>query len=247
METRSIDARSPFRGLVAALGIAALLAGCAAAPAGTPEAAKDRQQAQQLAERVRMTLESFDMGPNDEGFRNAVGKARGILVFPSAVRAAFIVGGEGGSGVLLTRDAQGGWNGPGFYTLGGASFGFQAGAKVSEVVALVMTQRGIDQLMRSTVGLGGDVSVAVGPVGGGLGAGTAGISADILTYARSSGLFGGIALDGAVIKTRHDWDQAFYGREVTPEQIARGEVRSPEAEPLYAAVTRLAGRGVAGN
>jgi lipid-binding SYLF domain-containing protein len=231
---------------LAGLAVVALLAGCASAPPGTPEAAGDRQQARQLVDRARMTLESFDLGQNDEGFRDAIRKARGVLVFPSAFRAAFLVGGQGGSGVLLTRDERGGWSGPAFYTLGGASVGFQAGAKVSEVVALVMTDRGVAALMRPTVGLGADISVAVGPAGGGVGAGTAGLSADVLTYARSTGLFGGVALDGAVVAVRTDLNRAFYDREVTPEQIVRGEVRSADAGPLHDALAKLAGRGVAG-
>src|SRR6185503_9148310 len=97
-----------------------------------------------------------------------------MLILPQMVRAAFIVGGSGGSGVLIARDEKAGkWKGPAFYTLGGASFGFQAGADAAEVVILAMTERGVTKLLSPQVKLGADVSVAAGPVGGGASAATA--------------------------------------------------------------------------
>jgi lipid-binding SYLF domain-containing protein len=237
----------PLAGVLAA----ALLAGCAmqpAAPAAGPETATDAaRNAMELVEKARLAIEGFDAGPADSQFRDQIKRARGVLIFPSTFRIAFIVGGQGGNGVLLGRDVQAPrWNGPAFYTLGGLSVGFQAGADAAEVVALVMTERGMTALLNPTVTLGGDVSVAAGPVGAGVGGATAGLSADIVSYARTKGVYGGVSLQGGVITTRNDLSAAFYGRPVTATDIlVRGNVQNPHATPLIAAVARLAGPPVA--
>jgi lipid-binding SYLF domain-containing protein len=239
--------RAP-RPLAVALG-AALLAGCAAQPV-TPAAGPDptrARDAQELVEKARLSIEGFDAGPADPQFRDMVKRARGVLIFPSTFRAAFIVGGQGGSGVLLVRDAQETrWKGPAFYTLGGVSVGFQAGAESAEVVSLVMTERGMTALLNPTVTLGGDVSVTAGPVGAGVGGATAGLSADIVSYARSKGIYAGVSLQGGVASTRNDLNAAYYGRPVTATDIlVRGEVQNPQAAPLIAEVARLTGTPVA--
>jgi lipid-binding SYLF domain-containing protein len=224
--------------------IAILVAGCASSPADKTAAPDpgDARTAGELAERARLAVDGFDVGPNNESFNDLVKRARGIFIVPQSIRAAFIFGGAGGSGVLLARDEKTGqWNGPAFYTLGRGSFGLQAGAEVSEVVALVMTERGVTRLLSPTVELGGDLTVAAGPVGGGLAGASAGLSADIVSYARSKGLYAGLSLQGAVITTRNDLNHAFYGGPVTPvDVLVRGQARGPQAEPLRAAVTRLA-------
>jgi lipid-binding SYLF domain-containing protein len=237
-------------GLVVGLIVALVVGGCATAPAQQSAASDpgDAKTARELAERARLTIEGFDVGPNNATFNDLVKQARGIFIVPQSIRAAFIFGAAGGSGVLLARDEKTGqWNGPAFYTLGRGSFGLQAGAEVSEVVALMMTERGVTRLLSPTVELGGDITVAAGPVGGGLSGASAGLSADIVSYARSKGLYAGLSLEGAVIGTRNDLNQAFYGRPVTPvDVLVRGQARSPEAEPLRVAVARLAGGRLAG-
>jgi lipid-binding SYLF domain-containing protein len=247
----SVQALGRHRAALPLAGIlgAALLAGCAALPA-SPAAATDPERAraaQELVEKARLAIEGFDAGPADAQFRDMVKRARAVLIFPSTFRAAFILGGQGGSGVLVAREAQGKqWKGPAFYTLGGASVGFQAGAETAEVVSLVMTERGMTALLNPTVTLGGDVAVTAGPVGAGLGGSTAGLSADIVSYARSKGLYGGVSLQGGVVTTRNELNAAYYGRPVTPTDIlVRGGVRNPRADPLIADVARLTGTPVA--
>ena len=154
-----------------------------------------------------------------------------------------MVGASGGSGVLVVHDEKTGkWNGPAFYTLGAASFGLQIGAEASEVAVLALTERGVTAMLQPSVKLGADASVAAGPVGGGAQASTANISADILTFTRSKGLYGGVSLEGAVVATRDGLNEAFYGKkDLKPADIlVRRTVTNPAATPLLADVRKLA-------
>jgi lipid-binding SYLF domain-containing protein len=210
----------------------------------TPASADDAQDARQLVERARLTVEQFQQDPNMGGLRDLAKRAKGMLILPQMFRAAFIVGGSGGSGVLVARDDRTGqWRGPAFYTLGGASFGFQAGADAAEVIILAMTERGVTKLLSSQVKLGADISVAAGPVGAGAAAATAGLSADLISFSMSKGLYGGFSVDGSVAGVRTALNQAYYGKPVTPADILiKGAVKNPQAAALIDAVTKLAGR-----
>jgi lipid-binding SYLF domain-containing protein len=208
-----------------------------------PARADDAQEAHQLVEKAKLTAEQFQTDKNMEGFREQAKKARGMLILPQMVRAAFIVGGSGGSGVLVARDDKGGqWRGPAFYTVGGASFGFQAGADAAEVIILAMTERGVTKLLGPQVKLGGDISVAAGPVGGGAAAATAGLSADLLSYSMAKGLYGGFSVDGSVVGVRASLNQAYYGKPASPTDILiTGDASNPQAAGLLGVVSRLGG------
>jgi lipid-binding SYLF domain-containing protein len=205
--------------------------------------ADDAQDARQIVEKATLTVEQFQAEPNMDGFRELAKKAKGMLILPQMLRGAFIIGASGGSGVLVARDEKAGkWHGPAFYTLGGASFGFQAGADAAEVIILAMTERGVTKLLSPQVKLGADISVTAGPVGAGAAAATAGLSADLISYSMAKGLYGGFSVDGSVVGVRTAWNQAFYGKPVSPTDILiTGAVTSPQADPLIAAVTKLAG------
>lgn len=182
--------------------------------------ADDVTDARQLTERAKLTLETFMQVPETQGFRNLVMTAKGVFIAPQVLRGAFVFGASGGSGVLLVRDSKGGgWVGPAFYTVGGVSFGFQIGGEASEVIFLAMTERGVSALMKDSVKLGADVGIAVGPIGAGVDASSANLSVDILTFSRSKGLYGGVSLEGAYVKVRNDWNNAYYGLNVTPADI----------------------------
>jgi lipid-binding SYLF domain-containing protein len=160
-------------------------------------------------------------------------RAKGLLIVPKVVKAGFVFGGSGGRGVLFIRDA-GKWNGPAFYTLGTASVGFQAGIQVSEVVMMVMTDKGVNSLLSTTMKLGGDASVAAGPVGVGA---QATIPEDIVAFARSKGLFGGLNFNGSVVKPADDWNAAYYDKDVLPPQILlQGQVHNEQAAKLLKAI-----------
>ena len=224
-------------GWVAGVTMMALLFG------GARAWADDAQDARQIVEKATLTVEQFQAEPNMDGFRELAKKAKGMLILPQMLRGAFIIGASGGSGVLVARDEKAGkWHGPAFYTLGGASFGFQAGADAAEVIILAMTERGVTKLLSPQVKLGADISVTAGPVGAGAAAATAGLSADLISYSMAKGLYGGFSVDGSVVGVRTAWNQAFYGKPVSPTDILiTGAVTSPQADPLIAAVTKLAG------
>jgi lipid-binding SYLF domain-containing protein len=140
---------------------------------------------------------------------------------------------------VAARGAAGsGWTGPAFYKIGTGSVGFQAGAQASEMVVLVMTEKALNSLLATSFKLGADVSIAAGPIGAG--AGTQ-VTADMVSFVRSKGLYGGINLDGSVITVDDNANQAFYGRPVTPVDILiKGSVRSSLDDSLIRAVSRAA-------
>jgi lipid-binding SYLF domain-containing protein len=207
-----------------------------------PVRADDKLDAEQLVTKATLVVEEFTVDKDLALLRDNAKKAKGVFIVPEALRAAFIFGAEGGTGVLVARDPKTGhWLGPTFHTLGGASFGFQAGADSAQVVALAMTERGLTRLLSPTVKLGGDVSVAAGPVGAGVGGATAGLSADILIYSKSKGLYGGFSVDGAVVGVREKLNTAYYGKAVNPTDVLiRGSAKNPKADPFLAAVSKLA-------
>jgi lipid-binding SYLF domain-containing protein len=205
--------------------------------------ADDADEAKQVVEKAKLTAEQFQKDEKMDGFRDLAKRARGMLILPQMLRGAFIIGASGGTGVLVARDDVGKpWNGPAFHTLGGASFGFQAGADAAEVIILAMTERGVTKLLSPQVKLGADISVAAGPVGAGAAAATAGLSADLVSYSISKGLYGGFSVDGSVVGVRTSLNNAYYGKEVTPADILiKGTVRNPHADPLLEMVKQLGG------
>ena len=208
-----------------------------------PARADDAEDAKQIVEKAKLTAEQFTRDEKMDAFRDLAKRARGMLILPQMLRAAFIVGASGGSGVLVARDSVGApWRGPAFYTLGGASFGFQAGADAAEVIILAMTERGVTKLLSPQVKLGADISVAMGPVGAGASAATAGLSADLVAYSIAKGLYGGFSVDGSVVGVRSSLNQAYYGKEVSPTDILiKGAVSNPHAAPLLELVKQLGG------
>lgn len=160
---------------------------------------------------------------------------------PQLLKAGFIIGGSGGSGVLLVRDDETGqWSETAFYTLRSGSIGFQIGAQASEVVLMMMTEKGVESLLSTTLKLGADATVAVGPVGLGIEGATApNLSADFISFARSKGLFAGISLEGAVIAARNEWNSAHYGQPARPVDIlVRHKVSHKRTAELRAVVTK---------
>jgi SH3 domain-containing YSC84-like protein 1 len=170
-----------------------------------------------------------------------------VGVVPSEVKAAFVVGGTYGRGVLVCRrHGDGRWGAPSMFTLGGANIGFQIGGEATDVVFLVMNPEGARKLVQDSVKLGADASAAAGPVGRTVeGATDAQLRAEILSYSRTRGLFAGVSLDGAVLKQDHDDNTRLYGRPVSAKEILiEGAVASPPAaRPLDHLLTRYAPRG----
>ena len=194
-----------------------------------------------LVDKTRLTLESFLADPDMGWFRDHVKDARGLLIVPQFIKGAFFIGGSMGNGVLLVRDEKTNeWSYPAFFTLGGASFGLQFGGQASEVVLLVMTQKGVDSMISTTFKLGADASVAVGPIGAGVEGSTApNLSADLLSFSRAKGLFAGISLEGAVVAARDARNTSYYNAPTaTIDILVRRNVSNPQADPLRAVVRK---------
>jgi lipid-binding SYLF domain-containing protein len=143
---------------------------------------------------------------------------------------------------MLARDAQANtWGGPAFYTIGRASFGFQAGGETSEIVLVALTERGKTALLSTSTELGANAAIAAGPVGAGATAATANLSGDIISYSRAKGLYAGVSLEGAVVATRDALNQAYYGKLVTPTDILINRaVTNPHAIGLIQSVDTAA-------
>jgi lipid-binding SYLF domain-containing protein len=194
-----------------------------------------------LVDKARFTLENFLSDGDMQWFREHFKDARGILIVPQFIKGAFFIGGSGGSGVLVVRDEKNNeWSYPAFFTLGGASFGLQFGGQASEVVLLVMTQKGVDSLMSTTLKLGADASVAVGPMGRGVEGSTApNLSADLLSFSKAKGLFAGISLEGAVVAARDALNTSYYKAPTkTIDILVRRNVSNPQADPFLAVVKK---------
>lgn len=209
---------------------AMFLAGALVILQPVPVSGNDRQQAEQIVEKACMSFTNFMNDGNMGAFRDLLKDAKAVVIAPELLEGAFVVGASGGNAVALVRDAKtGAWSEPSFYTIGGASFGLQIGGQSSEMILLAMTERGANALMGSSFKLGADAGIAAGPVGMGAQAATANLSADILSFSRSKGLYGGVALDGAVIAVREGLNEAYYGRKASPADIfVRHEVKSPQ-------------------
>ena len=198
---------------------AALLAAVLMAPV----AARAQTDQQVLVDRSLRTIEDLR---HDKAFGNArqlMHQARAVMIVPRLFKGGFIVGGEGGKGVLLARAAGGTWSDPAFYGLGSASFGLQAGLEQSEAILLVMTQRGLDALLHDQFKIGAQAGIAVATLGSGVeGAITGAGGPDIVVWSSSSGVYGGLALNGSVIRPDSGDNRAYYGRPLTTRDIVFG-------------------------
>jgi lipid-binding SYLF domain-containing protein len=183
-----------------------------------PKDIKDEVSQSEKAARVfREIMDTPDRGIPQELVENA----ECVAVFPSVIKAGFIIGGRGGRGVASCRTAHG-WSAPAFFNLGGGSFGLQIGAQSTDFVMLFMNKDGLNSLLSDEFTLGGDASVAAGPVGRQAGASTdLKLNAQILSYSRSKGLFAGLELKGVVIKPDKDDMRDVYGEGVTAKEVLK--------------------------
>ena len=166
--------------------------------------------------------------------QNLLDKARCVIVMPSVLKAAFVVGGSYGRGAMVCRtgkDYRGSWGAPSMMALEGGSIGLQIGGEATDFVFLVMDNRGADSLLHSKVKLGGDASVAAGPVGRTSEADTdAYMRAEVLTYSRARGVFAGVSLEGSTLRPDNDGNRNLYGERVNAEKIvSESSVHAPDA------------------
>jgi len=184
--------------------------------------------------------ESFDvlneiLKTNDKGIpKDLLDKAECAVVFPSVKKAAFVVGASYGRGVLTCRSGQsfdGPWSAPAMFALEGASFGLQIGGEATDFVLLVMNEKGAESVMSSKVKLGADASAAAGPVGRTASAETdAVMKAEILSWSRAKGVFGGVSLAGSTLRSDDGANKNLYNQKLEAKEIVRaGKVATPEA------------------
>ena len=188
------------------------------------------------------------LGMPDSIPKDLLDRAECVVIYPSVKKAAFVVGGSYGRGLITCRkgeDFSGPWSAPAMFALEGGSFGFQIGAQATDFVLLVMNEKGAKSVMSSKVKLGADASAAAGPVGRAASAETDIVmNAEILSYSRSKGLVAGLSLEGSTMRSDDGANKALYGKELSAKEIVReGKVGAPaSAQPLLALLSRAAAR-----
>jgi lipid-binding SYLF domain-containing protein len=202
------------------------------ASARADDKAKDEDRLQNSGQVMKEIMDLPDSIP-----QKLLGKAGCVIVIPSVLKAAFIVGGSYGRGAMTCRSGegfQGPWGAPTMMALEGGSFGFQLGAQATDFVLLVMNPRGASAILNSKVKLGADASVAAGPLGRDAEADTdVTLRAEVLTYSRSRGLFAGISLEGSTLRPDNDANERIYRKKISAKEIAlHNEVSRPRSARL---------------
>ncbi|MEJ2657039.1 MAG: lipid-binding SYLF domain-containing protein [Desulfobacterales bacterium] len=190
----------------------------------SPVGATGPVKQQLLVDQARITFKSFMIDKNMAWFRQHMHEAKGFLIIPDLLQGAWFIGGSGGRGVLVVKDKNtNDWSQPVFYTIGSLSLGIQFGGEKSEIIMMVRTQKGLERLYSSSFKFGGDASIAAGPVGGGA---EADVMTDFVSFVRSKGAFAGISMEGAIVKVNYDWNEAYYGKKVSPIGIIKQKLVS---------------------
>jgi len=207
-----------------------MMAACA-----LPVVADEKKEEMKDTERIEAAANVMKeiLGTPDKGIpKDLLNKADCVVIYPSVKKAAFIVGGSYGRGLVTCRRGvafTGGWSAPAMFALEGASVGFQIGGQATDFVLLVMNESGANSIMSSKVKLGADASAAAGPVGRDTSAETDVVmKAEILSYSRAQGLFAGVSLEGSTMRSDDGANKALYGREMSAKEIVReGKVKAP--------------------
>jgi lipid-binding SYLF domain-containing protein len=233
-----------MRSKVRRAALAALFCGFGVAVALAPATAwADTPQGQQeLVDRAALAVNEV-LGNPDAGLaRQALPNARAVMICPRVFRVGiFFGGGEGGGCVLLARGAQGTWSAPAFYAMGGGLLGPQLGIQDAALVMLIMHPGALRAVMDNQFRLGGDASIAIVTLGADVqGATTAALNSDIVAFAKTRGLYGGISLQGSVMSSDSVGDEVYYGQPVGAVDIVMAmRVNNPGADPLRAALMRF--------
>jgi lipid-binding SYLF domain-containing protein len=221
---------------VLAFALAAALVGIPSLFAPTPLRADDKQKDEDRLQNAGTVAKEIMDIPDDIP-QDVIDKADCVIVFPSVLKAAFVVGASYGRGAMTCRsgdDFRGPWSAPTMMALEGASVGFQVGGQATDFVLLVMNERGASSILSSKVKLGGDASVAAGPVGRTASAESdVTLRAEILSYSRARGLFAGISLAGSTVRPDNDANERIYGKKIDAKDIVlHSSVPVPPAAKL---------------
>ena len=220
--------------------LAAAIAACLVL--GTPmlSARQDKQQPKDNRDEVELVQKSIDVlqklatVPEDGIPKELLERAEGIIIIPSLVKGGFIIGAKHGKGLMSAKSSSG-WSAPAVVKMTGGTIGWQIGVESVDLVLLVMNKGGIDQLLQDKFTIGGDLSVAAGPVGRNASAGTnAQANAGLLAYSRAKGLFAGATLEGAALHSDNDDNEAMYGREIGVKEIVRDNAPNTKGPAIVA-------------
>jgi lipid-binding SYLF domain-containing protein len=196
-------------------------------------AASSREDLQDRIDAAKVVLDEILNTPDNTIPLNILKQATCVAVIPSLKKGAFLIGAEYGQGVVTCRTGHG-WSGPVFIRLAGGSFGFQAGGQATDLVLVAVNDHGFQDLLKSKFKIGGDVGAAAGPVGRNSQASTDWkMSAELLTYSRSKGLFAGIDLNGASVSQNTDDTTIFYGQAHGFRTILKGDINVPEGATSF--------------
>ncbi len=214
-----------------------VLAGTAvalAAPFVSATASRADAKRQSLVDQCLASAQKVLSGKDFPDAVKNMGNARGVLIIPELVQGGFIIGAAGGRGTLLARTRPTDWSYPAFYGMGSGSIGFQAGGKVSEIVFIILTDKGLNAILDKKFKVGAQAGVTMVAVGAGIeGATTAAVGTDIVAYSNSNGLYAGASLEGSYIDADNDWNALYYGPGATGRSIVIDRrYTNPGAEPL---------------
>lgn len=223
-QTMKLDRRTALAGAAAAVALPLA--------ATVPARADARRQSlvDSCLESARKVLTGKDFPDAARNMTNA----RGVLIIPELVQGGFIIGAAGGRGVLMARTNPRDWSPPAFYNMGSGSLGLQIGAKVSEIVFIVRTEKGLTALIDHKFKFGAEAGVTMVAVGIGVeGASTAAVGADIVAFSNSAGLFAGASIEGSYLDADSDWNALYYGQGATAKSIVLDRrYTNPGAEPI---------------
>jgi lipid-binding SYLF domain-containing protein len=226
-----------------------VLAGAAlgALLASLPLRAHAQIEQQALVDRATLTVQDLMSKSSGRDAASLLRQAKGVMICPQVLRIAFIFGGSGSDCVLVGRDAAGGWSYPAFYGMGSGSAGLQIGVQDSAIMMIILTDKGLSAMMDSQFKLGADAGAAFVSLGAGVeGATTAALGADIVVVSEARGLFAGVSLQGSLLKSRTEYNRAYYGSDLGARQIVTAmQARNPGADPLREMLTRYGSGGPA--
>ena len=198
------------------------------------------QTTEELISKAVRTLDEFHANPELEKFNGELLNAHAVVILPTVIKAGFFAGGEGGNGVLLKRQSTNSWGYPTFLSMGAASFGLQIGLQDTSIILIARNAGALEALLKHQGKIGADAGATLWTEGIGLEAAvTSNLGADLVAFANSSaGGYVGASLEGAVLITRHDLNEAFYGEGAEPRSIVAGQYQNPKADILRRALAK---------
>ena len=195
---------------------------------------------QSLVDRATLTVQDMMTQNVSQDPKSLLRRAKAVMVCPRIFKAGFFFGGEGGNCVLLARAGNGTWSYPAFYSIGSGSFGLQFGIADNQLLMLIMTEKGLNAVLDSQIKLGANAGIAIATIGAGIqGSTTTAIGPDIVAFAASRGLFGGVALEGSLMSSDSHANQSYYGQPLATRQLVmQMQGSNPGADPIRDLLTR---------